>query len=151
MQTLWYLLNQVLEKVEAIRSLMLGTDVIIIDPEREYEDLSKAVEGSYISFSQDKGNKMNPFELSGVADDDEDELRIKLLSLQGFFKVMFDGLTSIETSILDRALILTYREKGITFDPSTQKNTPPLLEDLYKVLKGMAEDEAHELARRMEK
>jgi len=140
-----------LVKLEAIRSLMLGTDVIIIDPEREYEDLSKAVEGSYISFSQDKGNKMNPFELSGVADDDEDELRIKLLSLQGFFKVMFDGLTSIETSILDRALILTYREKGITFDPSTQKNTPPLLEDLYKVLKGMAEDEAHELARRMEK
>ena len=140
-----------LVKLEAIRSLMLGTDVIIIDPEREYEDLSKAVEGSYISFSQDKGNKMNPFELSGVADVDEDELRIKLLSLQGFFKVMFDGLTSIETSILDRALILTYREKGITFDPSTQKNTPPLLEDLYKVLKGMAEDEAHELARRMEK
>ncbi|OGC45822.1 hypothetical protein A3J98_01770, partial [candidate division WS6 bacterium RIFOXYC1_FULL_33_10] len=140
-----------LVKLEAIRSLMLGTDVIIIDPEREYEDLSKAVEGSYISFSQDKGNKMNPFELSGVADDDEDELRIKLLSLQGFFKVMFDGLTSIETSILDRALILTYREKGITFDPSTQKNTPPLLEDLYKVLKGMAEDDAHDLARRMEK
>ncbi|MDY0097407.1 MAG: ATP-binding protein [Candidatus Dojkabacteria bacterium] len=140
-----------LVKLEAIRSLMLGTDVIIIDPEREYEDLSKAVEGSYISFSQDKGNKMNPFELSGVSDDDEDELRIKLLSLQGFFKVMFDGLTSIETSILDRALILTYREKGITFDPSTQKNTPPLLEDLYKVLKGMAEDDAHDLARRMEK
>ena len=94
---------------------------------------------------------MNPFELSGVSDEDEDELRIKLLALQGFFKVMFDGLTSIETSILDRALILTYREKGITFDPSTQKNTPPLLEDLYKVLKGMAEDEAHNLARRMEK
>ncbi len=138
-------------KLEAVRSLMLGTDVIIIDPEREYEDLSKAVNGSYISFSQDKGNKMNPFELSGVSEEGDDELRMKLLALQGFFKVMFDGLTSIESSILDRALILTYREKGITFDPSTQKNTPPMLEDLYKVLKGMAEDEAHELARRMEK
>lgn len=140
-----------LVKLEAIRSLMLGTDVIIIDPEREYEDLSKAVEGSYISFSQDKGNKMNPFELSGVSEEGEDELRIKLLALQGFFKVMFEGLTSIETSLLDRALILTYREKGINFDPASQKNTPPLLEDLYKVLKGMAEDEAHDLARRMEK
>ena len=138
-------------KLEAIRSLMLGTDVIIIDPEREYQDLSKAVGGSYISFSQDKGNKMNPFELSGVTEEGNDELRMKLLTLHGFFKIMFDGLTSIESSILDRALILTYREKGISFDPSTQTNTPPLLEDLYKVLKGMAEEEAHELARRMEK
>ncbi len=138
-------------KLEAVRSLMLGTDIIIIDPEREYEDLSKAVGGSYISFSQDKGHKMNPFELSGVSEEGDDELRMKLLALQGFFKVMFDGLSSIESSILDRALILTYREKGITFDPETQKNTPPMLEDLYKVLKGMAEDEAHELARRMEK
>jgi len=138
-------------KLEALRSLMLGTEIIIIDPEREYEDLSRAVNGSYISFSQDKGDKMNPFELSGVSEEGDDELRMKLLALQGFFKVMFDGLTSIESSILDRALILAYREKGITFDPATQTNTPPLLEDLYKVLKGMAEDTAHELARRMEK
>ncbi len=138
-------------KLEALRSLMLGTDVIIIDPEREYEDLSRAVGGSYISFSQDKGDKMNPFELSGVFEEGEDELRIKSQSLLGFFKVMFDGLTSVEVSILDRAIILAYREKGITYDPATQKNSPPMLEDLYKVLKGMAEDEAHNLARRMER
>jgi conjugal transfer ATP-binding protein TraC len=139
-------------KLESVRSLMLGTEIIIIDPEREYEDLSRAVNGSYISFSQDQGHKMNPFELSGVNDDDDDdELRMKLLSLQGFFKIMFDGLTSIESSIIDRALILAYREKGINFDTSTQTKTPPMLEDLYKVLKGMAETEAHDLARRMEK
>ncbi len=138
-------------KLEAVRSLMMGTEIIIIDPEREYEDLSEAVEGSYISFSQDQGHKMNPFELSGMADDDDDELRMKMLSLLGFFKVMFEGLSNVESSILDRALILTYREKGITFDARTQKKDPPLLEDLYKVLKGMAEDEAHNLARRMEK
>jgi conjugal transfer ATP-binding protein TraC len=138
-------------KLESVRSLMLGTEVIIIDPEREYEDLSKAVDGAYISFSQDQGNKMNPFELSGVTDQDEDELRMKMLTLQGFFKVLFEGLNNVESSILDRALILTYREKGITFDPATQKNRPPLLEDLYKVLKGMAEPEAHDMARRLEK
>lgn len=138
-------------KLEAVRSLMLGTSIIIIDPEREYEDLTKAVNGSYISFSQDKGHKMNPFDLSGVFEEGEDELRMKLLALQGFFKVMFGGLTNIEASIMDRALILTYREKGITFDPATQKRDAPLLEDLYKVLKGMAETEAHDLARRMEK
>ncbi len=138
-------------KLEAVRSLMLGTHIIIVDPEREYEDLSKAVNGAYISFSQDKGHKMNPFELSGVSEDGDDELRMKLLALQGFFKVMFEGLTNVETSILDRALILTYREKGITFDPATQKRPAPLLEDLYKVLKGMAETEAHDLSKRMEK
>jgi type IV secretory pathway VirB4 component len=138
-------------KLESVRSLMLGTEIIIIDPEREYEDLAKAVDGAYISFSQDRGNKMNPFELSGVTDQEEDELRMKMLTLQGFFKVLFGGLTNVESSILDRALILTYREKGITFDTSTQRNRPPLLEDLYKVLKGMAENEAHDLARRLEK
>lgn len=138
-------------KLEAVRSLMLGTEIIIIDPEREYEALCTAVNGSYISFSQDKGNKMNPFELSGVKDEGDDELRMKLLALHGFFKVLFGGLNNVEESILDRALILTYREKGITFDPATQNKKPPLLEDLYKVLKGMAETEAHDLARRMEK
>lgn len=138
-------------KLEAVRSLMMGTEVIVIDPEREYEDLAKAVNGAYISFSQDQGHKMNPFELAGVTEEGDDELRMKMLALQGFFKVMFDGLTNVEASILDKALILTYREKGITFDPATQKKAPPLLEDLYKVLKGMAETEAHALSRRMEK
>lgn len=138
-------------KLEAIRSLMLGTEIIIIDPEREYESLSKAVNGAYISFSQDKGHKMNPFELSGVTEEGDDELRMKMLALQGFFKVLFEELNNVEESILDRALILAYREKGITFDPKTQTKQPPLLEDLYKVLKGMAEPEAHGMARRLEK
>ena len=140
-------------KLEALRSLMLGTEIIVIDPEREYETIANAVNGSYISFSQDKGHKMNPFQLSGAKsqDGEEDELRIKMLSLLGFFKVLFGGITNIEESILDRALNLAYREKGITLDPDTQTKEPPMLEDLYKVLKGMAETEAHGLARRMEK
>src|SRR5690606_12133690 len=108
---------------------MLETEIIIIDPEKEYERLCKAVNGVYISFSQDKGDKMNPFELSGVGEG-QDELRIKMLTLQGFFKLMLGDLTNVETAVLDRALILTYREKGITLDPKTQKNaTYPLLED----------------------
>lgn len=139
-------------KLEALRSLMLGTEVIIIDPEKEFERLCDAVGGAYITFSQDKGSKINPFELSGRTSQDEDELRMKILSLHGFFKVIFQGLTNVESSILDKALILTYREKGITTDPETQKNAdPPLLEDLYKVLKGMPEPEARGLAQRLEK
>lgn len=141
-----------LVKLEALRSLMLGTEVIIIDPEKEFERLCEAVNGAYITFSQDKGSKVNPFELSGLANSEEDELRMKILSLHGFFKVIFGGLTNIESSILDRALILTYREKGITTDPDTQKNADfPLLEDLYKILQGMAELEGRELAKRLEK
>lgn len=139
-------------KLEALRSLMLGTDVIIIDPEKEFERLCNAVNGAYITFSQDAGSKVNPFELSGLGSRTEDELRMKILSLHGFFKVIFGGLTNVESSILDRALILTYREKGITTDPDTQKNAePPLLEDLYKILQGSAEEEGRNLARRLEK
>lgn len=139
-------------KLEAIRSLMLGTELIIVDPEKEYKDICDAVNGAYISFSQDKGDKMNPFELSGLGNPEDDELRMKLLSLQGFFRILFEGLNNIEMSILDRALLLTYREKGITLDPTTQRNANyPMLEDLYKVLKGMSENEAHEMARRLER
>ncbi len=139
-------------KLEALRSLMLGADIIIIDPEREFERLCDSVNGAYITFSQDKGSKINPFELSGLVNPDEDELRMKILSLHGFFKVMFGGVSSIESSIIDRALILTYRERGITTDPDTQKGKePPLLEDLYKILQGMPEPEARSLAGRLEK
>lgn len=139
-------------KLEALRSLMLGTDIIIIDPEKEFERLCQSVNGAYITFSQDQGSKINPFELSGLGGEEEDELRMKILSLHGFFKVMFGGMDSIASSILDRALILAYRERGITTDPDTQKNKePPLLEDLYKVLKGMPEPEARSLASQLEK
>ncbi|GAB4159282.1 MAG: hypothetical protein Fur003_3070 [Candidatus Dojkabacteria bacterium] len=139
-------------KLEAIRSMMLGTEVIIIDPEKEFEPLCRAVNGAYISFSQDKGDKMNPFELSGLGNVGDDELRMKMLSLQGFFKLMLGELSNVEMAILDRALILTYREKGITLDPATQKNANyPLLEDLYKVLKGMAEPEARGMSGRLER
>lgn len=139
-------------KLEAVRSLMLGTQVIIIDPEKEYEKLCLTVGGDYISFSQDGGQKLNPFELSGIYDKDEDELRFKILLLNGLVRLMVGGeLTSVESAILDRALILTYKEKGITPDPTTQRREPPLLEDLYKVLRAMAENEAHLLAQKLEK
>lgn len=139
-------------KLEAVRWLMLGAEVIIIDPEKEFEPLCQAVNGAYISFSQDKGHKMNPFELSGLGDENDDELRMKILSLQGFLKILLGQITPIDQAILDRALLLTYREKGITLDPKTQRGaTPPLLEDLYKVLKGMSEPEARAMASRLER
>ena len=143
-----------LVKLEALRSLMLGTQIIIVDPESEYEQLCKSLNGVYITFSQDSGSKINPFDLSGVYEEGEDELRFKILSLHGLFKVMLGdegGISSMENAILDKALILTYRDKGITFDPDTQTRQPPLMEDLYKILQSMEEQEAHSLAQRLEK
>ena len=144
-----------LAKLEAVRSLMLGAQVMIIDPEREYETVTKALGGAYISFSQDAASKINPFDLSGVFEEGEDELRFKILSLHGLFRIMLgnndEKLTSIESAILDKALINTYKEKGITVDPNTQVKQPPLLEDLYKVLQGMEEPEAFGIAKRLEK
>jgi len=139
-------------KLEAVRSLMLGVDIIIIDPEKEFDRLCNAVGGEYISFSQDGAQKLNPFELSGVFSPDEDELRFKILTISGLIKMMLGGTISAESSaILDRALILTYKEKGITPDPSTHTKEPPLLEDLYKILNAMSEEEAHVMTRTLER
>lgn len=139
-------------KLEALRGLMFGIESIIIDPEKEYKTLCNTIGGEYISFAQDGDAKLNPFELSGMYEEGEDELRVKILSLHGLIKIMVGGqLTPQEDAVLDRALILTYKEKGITPDPTTHKNDPPLLEDLYKILQAMAEEEAKNIAIRLER
>lgn len=139
-------------KLEVFRSIMLGTEVIVIDPEREYENLCKSLGGLYITFSQNQGSKVNPFEMAYIDKESKiDQLREKILSLQKFFNILYDGMTSIEKSIMDKAIIMTYNEKGITTDPRTQTKEPPLLEDLYKVLKGFIEPEAFSLAKRLER
>ena len=138
-------------KLEILRSLMLGTENIVIDPENEYEELTRTVGGAYISFSQDGKNKLNPFELPAGADSDEDELRLKELSLQGFFKILLGSMSTRGTSILDRAIRMCYREKGITNDKATFVNEPPRMEDLYKTLRAMEENEAQEMALKIER
>lgn len=138
-------------KLEAMRSLMFGTEIIVIDPEEEYKTLTEAIGGEYITFSLDSAHKINPFDLAGVYTEGENELGLKILSLHTLFKITFGGMTPEEDAILDRALILTYKMKNITPDPATQKNEPPLLEDLYKVLVGMEEKASRVLADKLEK
>lgn len=140
-----------LTKLEAVRNLMLGTELIIIDPEEEYKALCDAVKGEYISFSFNSGIKINPFDLSGVAEEGENELGLKVLSLHSLMRVVMGQLSPTEDAVLDRALILTYKQKGITPDPETQTREPPLMEDLYKTLLGMEEEEAKGLSDRLEK
>ncbi len=138
-------------KLEALRSLMVGTEAIIIDPESEYKALSDAVGGAYISFSFNAPNKINPFDLSQVREEGENQLGLKILSLHSLMKVIMGAITPTQEAMLDRALIMTYRNKGITMDPDTQGKEPPLMEDLYKTLIGMEVPEALDLAARIEK
>jgi type IV secretory pathway VirB4 component len=140
-----------LVKLEALRSLMFGTEIIVIDPETEYKALAEAVGGEFISFSFQSKAKINPFDLSAVWEEGENELGLKILSLHSLFKIIMGQLNSSQEALLDRALVLTYKMKGITNDPATQKNEPPLMEDLYKTLIGMEEPEARNLADRIEK
>ena len=129
-------------KLEALRSLMLGIEVMIIDPETEYKPLAKAVGGEYVSFSFNSPQKINPFDLSQAVEEGENQLGLKILSLHSLFKVIMGTITPIQEALLDRALITAYRAKGITQDVATQTKEPPLMEDLYKTLIGMESPEA---------
>ncbi len=139
-----------LVKLETARQLMMGVDVIIIDPENEYKKLCESMGGEFVEFHANSAYKMNPFELTTV-NPEPDELSNKILDLHSLMRVMMGELTPSQDALLDRALVLTYREKGITQDPQTFKTEPPLLEDVYKILIGMETPEAKELADRLEK
>jgi type IV secretory pathway VirB4 component len=138
-------------KLEILRSLLFDTEVIVIDPEDEYRKLSDAIGGTYIDFSFGSPNRINPFELPQMAEPDENELAMKIISLHSLLKIMLGDMNPQEEALLDRALVMTYQMKGINRDPSTHKNEPPLMEDLYKVLNGMEEAVARGLADRLEK
>lgn len=142
-------------KLEIMRSLMFDTEVIVIDPENEYEALTRALGGEYIRFHFGSHTKINPFDLAilirGRESGGESELNQKILSLHGFFRVVMGKLTPAEDALLDRALILSYKQKGITPDPLTQNREPPLMEDLYKTLVGMEDPVARGLSDRIEK
>ncbi len=138
-------------KLEIMRQFMLGTEVIVVDPEGEYEALARTLGGEAVSFTSSSPIKINPFDLSQLYEPGENELGLKILSLHGLLKLIMGQLDAEHDAILDKALVETYRQKGITPDPETQKKAPPLLEDLYKTLLGMETQPAKEMAYRLEK
>jgi conjugal transfer ATP-binding protein TraC len=151
-------------KLEALRSMMLGTEVIIIDPENEYQKLAEAVGGSYVRLSLNSATRINPFDLPRVIDSDEaeDGLRANLVTLHGLFRLMLGGtqvaangttmasLNPIEEADLDQALIDTYARVGITSDPLTHNSPPPTISDLYDTLLHMG-NTGPQLAQRLRK
>lgn len=126
-------------KLEILRSLMFDTDVIVIDPEREYEYLAQATGGRLFNISLSSENHINPFDLPVVKDDEEpaDILRSNIINLVGLFRIMLGGLTPEEDAIIDRAISETYALKDITGDTNFNGMEPPLLSDFENVLSGM--------------
>lgn len=153
-------------KLEALRSLMFGTEVFIIDPENEYEKMSDAVGGAYVKLSLNSPTRINPFDIPKVVDVDEADnaLRSNLITLHGLLRLMLGGaaaqasgatssttmLTPVEESDLDAALIDTYAKAGITNDPLTHGSPPPTIADLYDTLLHMG-GTGPQLAQRLRK
>ncbi|MCR4283992.1 MAG: DUF87 domain-containing protein [Parcubacteria group bacterium] len=138
-------------KLEVLRSLMFGTEVIVIDPEREYEYLAEAVDGRYFNISLSSKHHINPFDLPVPAEGEspEDVLRSNIISLVGLFRIMLGGLTPEEDAILDRAITETYASRDITPESDFSKAVPPILSELEMVLASM--EGAESLAERLSK
>ena len=148
-------------KLEALRSMMMGADILIIDPENEYQRLSDAVGGSYIRLSLSSDTRINPFDLPKVIDNEEadDALRANLVTLHGLLRLMLGGasansagigLSPSEEAYLDQGLIDTYARVGITSDPLTHTSVPPTMGDLYDTLLHMG-GTGPQLAQRLRK
>ncbi|MEN9852220.1 MAG: hypothetical protein RI996_163 [Candidatus Parcubacteria bacterium] len=126
-------------KLEILRTLMFDTEVIIIDPEREYEYMADAVGGRYFNISLSSDHHINPFDLPLVNEDENpsDILRSNIVNLVGLFRVMLGGLTPEEDAIIDRAISETYALKDITVDSDFSNIESPLMSDFELVLAGM--------------
>lgn len=135
-------------KLEALRYLMLGTDVIVIDPENEYKTLCEAVGGNFLRVALDSDKRINPFDLPKAGEaavtgaSGEDILRSNITMLHGLIGLMLGGLSPEEDAILEKALFETYALKDITADIESHKNQPPLMKDLQGVLQNMTGAEA---------
>ena len=126
-------------KLEILRSMMLGTDVMVIDPENEYKNLADSVGGSFFKISLDSENHINPLEVPIIPKDESpgDVLKSHFLNLSGLIKIMIGSITPEEEGILDRAIQETYASRNIVPDKDFSEATPPLMEDLRTVLENM--------------
>lgn len=126
-------------KLEILRTLMFDTDVIVIDPEKEYEYMAEATGGKYFNISLNSEHHINPFDLPIPGEDESpsDVLRSNIINLVGLFRIMLGGLTQEEDALIDRAITETYALKDISADSDFRNIQPPLLSDFELVLAGM--------------
>ena len=133
-----------LTKLEIIRSLMFGAEVIVIDPEHEYEHLAEATGGRFFNISLSSSHHINPFDLPPPQSDESprDILRSHIIELVGLFKLMLGGLTPEEDAIIDQAIRETYALKDITGETDYSHLESPLLSDFEMILVGMEGSES---------
>jgi conjugal transfer ATP-binding protein TraC len=138
-------------KLEVLRSLMIDTEVIIIDPESEYKYLSDVVGGTFVNISLTSPHHINPFDLTEPSEDESpaESLKANIIQLTGLLKIMLGQITPEEDSILDRALMETYASRDININTDWRGKTTPLMTDFYTVLQNM--QGAEKLALRIEK
>jgi conjugal transfer ATP-binding protein TraC len=141
-------------KLEILRSLMMGTDIIIIDPENEYEELANTVNGTYLRVSLNSQKRINPFDLPKPIDEADESsgelLRANIITLHGLLNLMLGKLTPEEEGLMDKALLDTYALKGITMETANPSQVePPTMEDLQNILSNMKG--AENLAQRLQK
>jgi type IV secretory pathway VirB4 component len=140
-------------KLEVLRSLMVGIDGIVIDPENEFKTLTEAVDGSFLNISLASPLHINPFDLPQPRDDEpaDNVLRSNVINLVGLIRILFGGLTPEEDAVMDRALSEVYAAKDITpeTDPALWQERTPVMQDLESVLEGMEGTES--LVRRVRK
>ena len=124
-------------KLEILRSLMMGTNVIVIDPENEYQNLAETVGGSYFKISLTSPSHINPFEIPIIPKDEDpnDIFKSHILNLTGLLKLMLGEVTADEEAILDQAITETYASRDIVPGKDFSEAQPPLLEDLQTILK----------------
>lgn len=141
-------------KLEILRSIMLGSDVIVIDPEKEYKTLCDTIGGTFINMSLNAPERINPFDLpasyEGEIERPGDILRSNIITITGLLKLMLGALSPAEDALLDKALLNTYALKGITLDtPEVHTKEAPTMEDLYHILLNMKGGES--MAERLQK
>ncbi len=126
-----------LVKLEILRTLMLGTDVIVIDPENEYRALAETLGGTYLNFSINSQTRINPLDLPPPYEGEtgEDILRTAIVTARNLISLMVNGLSPEEDAVLDKVLLAVYAQKGITIEIGTHSNPPPLLSDVVASLK----------------
>lgn len=138
-------------KLEILRTLMFDTEVIIIDPEREYEYLAESVGGRYFDIALTSEHHINPFDLPVPTENESpsEVLRSNIVNLVGLFRVMLGGLTPEEDAIIDQAITETYALKDISGEADFTKLEPPLLSDFETVLAGI--DGSDDIVKRLQK
>jgi hypothetical protein len=136
-------------KLEILRSLMMGVDVVVIDPEQEYKVLADSLGGSYINMSLNSANRINPFDLPKPlpGESNADILRSAIIDIMGLMNLMLGELDPEETGLMERAVTETYAKRDITDRSDFNHIIPPTMSDLVEILNGIVGGES--LAQRL--